>query len=160
VSATATAWVGGALLLFASMYLGLGWSLVLFHFPGAADTTRREHFPERFGAPVRRAVGYFSVQSLLMVAGSILLTITEWDEGGYKWGPLVYLVGAIVATAFTVVFILPVNRGLYEDIDDEERFRGLLVRWIRLNVIRTLMWTVEWLAMALWFVALAKSARS
>jgi hypothetical protein len=160
MSATATAWVGGALLLFASMYLGTGWSLVLFQFPGAAETTRRQQFPDRFGRPVRTAVGFFSVWSLLMVVGSTVLTVAEWDQGGYRWGPLVYLVTAVGATAFTVVFILPVNRALYVDLDDDERFRTLLVRWMRLNVVRTFIWTVEWAAIALWFVALARSARS
>ena len=54
----------------------------------------------------------------------------------------------------------PVNRALYADVPDEAQFRSLLRRWINLNIIRTLIWTVEWLAIALWFVALAKDART
>jgi hypothetical protein len=160
VNATATAWVGGALLLFASLYFGLGWGLVLFQFPGAMQSTRPGGFSERFGRPVRTAVTFFSVWSLLMVVGGIVLTIAEWDQGGYKWGPLVYLVATVVATTFTVVLILPVNRALYAEVTDPGEFRRLLGRWIQLNIIRTLIWTVEWAAIALWFVALARSART
>lgn len=152
------AWLGGALLLFASIYLGLGFTEVVMLFPGAVKTTRAADFPERFGAPVRRAVAYFGVQSTLMVAGSVALTIAEWDEGGYRWGPLAYLLTTVATTAFTVVFILPVNRSLYRDITDEGEFTRLLTRWVQLNVIRAGLWTVEWFAIAIWFVALATKA--
>jgi hypothetical protein len=160
VSAGPTAWLGGALLLFASLYFGLGWGLVLFQFPGALESTKPGGFSERFGRPVRTAVAFFSVWSVLMVVGGIWLTVAEWDQGGYRWGPLVYTIATVVATAFTVVLILPVNRQLYEEVPDVARFRSLLKRWITLNIVRTLIWTVEWVAIALWFVALARDARS
>ena len=63
MSAGATAWLGGALLLFASLYFGLGWGLVLFQFPGALEATRPGGFSERFGRPVRTAVAFFTVLS-------------------------------------------------------------------------------------------------
>ena len=119
MSAGPTAWLGGALLLFASLYFGLGWGLVLFQFPGALQATRPGGFAERFGRPVRTAVTFFSVWSVLMVVGGIVLTVAEWDQGGYRWGPLVYTVATVVATTFTVVLILPVNRALYADVPDE-----------------------------------------
>jgi hypothetical protein len=152
MSAAGTAWLAAALLLFASVYLGMGWSLVLFQFPGATRTTRAQDFPDRFGGPVRRAVGFFSVQTLLMVAGSILLTVDQWDQGGRRYLPLAYVVGVAAATAFTVLTILPVNRALYRDVPDEAQFRRLLSRWIRLNVIRVCLWTVEWIAIVAWFI--------
>lgn len=159
MSAAATAWTGGALLLFASIYLGVGFTQVVMLFPGALETTKAADFSERFAAPVRRAVAYFAVQSTLMVAGSVALTVAEWDQGGYRWGPLVYLAMTVGATAFTVVFILPVNRALYEEITDEREFTRLLTRWVQLNVVRAGMWTIEWFAIALWFVALASKAQ-
>ena len=160
VSAAATAWVGGALLLFASLYFGLGWGLVLFQFPGALESTKPGGFSERFGRPVRTAVAFFTVWSLLMVVGGVILTIAEWDQGGYRWGPFVYTIATVVATTFTVLLILPVNRVLYQEVPEPARFRALLSRWITLNIIRTVIWTVEWIAIALWFVALAIKARS
>lgn len=159
MSADVTAWVGGALLLFASIYLGVGFTQVVMLFPGAVKTTKAADFSDRFAAPVRRAVAYFAVQSTLMVIGGVALTIGEWDQGGYRWGPLLYLVMTLAATAFTVVFILPVNRRLYEEIADEGEFTRMLTRWVQLNVVRAGLWAVEWAAIALWFVALATRAR-
>ena len=46
------------------------------------------------------------------------------------------------------------------NVPDAAQFRSLLRRWIHLNITRTLIWTGEWLAIALWFVALAKDARA
>ena len=158
MSAT-TAWLAGALLLFASIYLGVGFTQVVMLFPGAIKTTKAADFSSRFAAPVRRAVAYFAVQSTLMVAGALALTIGEWDQGAYRLGPLVYLAMTVAATAFTVVFILPVNRALYEEIADEREFTRLLTRWVQLNVVRAGLWAVEWLAIALWFVAVATKAR-
>jgi hypothetical protein len=63
-------------------------------------------------------------------------------------GPTAWLGGAAV------------NRALFADVPDAAQFRSLLRRWINLNIIRTLIWTVEWSAIALWFVALAKDART
>lgn len=159
MSAAATAWTGGALLLFASIYLGVGFTELVMLFPGAIETTKRTDFSVRFADPVRRAVAYFAVQSVLMVAGSLALTISEWDQGGYRWAPLVYLVMTVAATAFTVVFIVPVNKRLSEEIADDREFTGLLTRWVQLNIVRCGFWTVEWLAIALWFVALATKGR-
>lgn len=150
---TTEAWLGAGLLFFASLYLGMGFSLVVLQFPGALATTRSTDFPQRFGDPVRRAVGFFTVGSVLMVAGAIWLTALEWDDGGRRLLPLAYLVLAVLATAFTVVFILPVNRRLYRDIPDEAEFTRVLDRWIRLNVVRYAFWVLEWCAITGWFVA-------
>ncbi len=145
----------GTLLLFASLYLGMGFSLVFLQFPGALATTRAANFPQRFGDPVRRAVGFFAVVSLLMVAGGAWLTVTEWGNGDRRLLPLAYTVLAVAATTFTVVFILPVNRTLYREISEEDRFTAVLRRWIRLNVVRYLFWIAEWFAIAGWFVMVA-----
>ena len=150
---TTEAWLGAGLLFFASLYLGMGFSLVVLQFPGALATTRSTDFPQRFGDPVRRAVGFFTVGSVLMVGGAIWLTALEWDDGGRRLLPLAYLVLAVLATAFTVVFILPVNRRLYRDIPDEAEFTRVLDRWIRLNVVRYAFWVLEWCAITGWFVA-------
>ncbi|WP_395695190.1 DUF1772 domain-containing protein [Nocardioides sp.] len=150
---TTEAWLGAGLLFFASLYLGMGFSLVVLQFPGALATTRSTDFPQRFGDPVRRAVGFFTVGSVLMVAGAIWLTALEWDDGSRRLLPLAYLVLAVLATAFTVVFILPVNRRLYRDIPDQAEFTRVLDRWIRLNVVRYAFWVLEWCAITGWFVA-------
>jgi hypothetical protein len=37
-------------------------------------------------------------------------------------------------------------------VTDASRLRILLGKWMRLNVIRTSLWTVQWIAIALYFV--------
>jgi hypothetical protein len=155
VTSPGTAWLAGGLLLGASIYLGLAFTEVFLEFPGALRTTHAQNFPERFGGPVRRAVAFFAVLSGLMFVGGIVLTIGEWDQGARRWGPLAFTIALVLATLFTVVLILPVNRALYREITDEGKFHGLLARWIRLNTIRAGIWVVEWVAIALWFVAAA-----
>ena len=149
---TAEAWLAAVLLFFASLYLGMGFSLVVLQVPGALETTKAQDFSQRFGDPVRRAVGFFAVGSALMVAAGIWLTVLEWDDGARRWLPLAFTVLTVLATAFTVVFILPVNRALYQEISDEREFTALLRRWIVLNIVRYGFWVLEWLAVTAWFV--------
>lgn len=156
MSATATAWLGAGLLLMASIYVGAGFSLVFFQFPGAGSITAA-NYDERMGAQVRRATRTFTFQSLLMVVGGIVLTVAEWDQGRYRYGPLVYTVMTVIATSFFLA-IYPVNQRMKKGGDPEE-FHRLLRLWIRLNTIRFGIWFAEWLAMASWFVGLATRAR-
>ena len=150
---TTEAWLGAGLSFFASLYLGMGYSLVVLQFPGALATTRAADFSQRFGDPVRRAVGFFAVGSVLMVIGSVWLTVLEWDDGSRRLLPLLFAVLTVAATAFTVVLILPVNRTLYREIPDQAEFTRVLRRWIVLNVVRYGFWVLEWLAITGWFVA-------
>jgi Domain of unknown function (DUF1772) len=152
---TVDVYVGALMLLFASVYLGMGFSLVVLQFPGAAATTKAANFPERFGDPVRRAVATFTVISVLMLIGGAWLTVRDWDHGDRRLFALLFTVMVIAATGFTVVFILPVNRVLYGEIADESYFTTMLRRWIRLNVVRYLFWIVEWFAITGWFVKVA-----
>ena len=94
-----------------------------------------------------------------MLVGGLIMTISEWDEGGFRWAPLVYFVATVVATTITVGLIFPVNKVLNTPTDDAVLFRSTLAKWIRLNILRTVVWSIEWLAMALWFVAMAMKAR-
>jgi hypothetical protein len=152
---TVDVYVGAAMLLFASVYLGMGFSLVVLQFPGAVATTRAANFSERFGDPVRRAVATFTVVSMLMLIGGVWLTVRDWDNGDRRLLPLLFTIMVIAATGFTVVFILPVNRVLYGEIADEAYFTTTLRRWVRLNVVRYLFWIVEWFAITGWFIMVA-----
>lgn len=156
MSPSATAWLGAALLLMASIYVGAGFSLVFFQFPGAGSITSAS-YDERMGAQVRRATLSFTFQSILMVVGGVVLTVAEWDQGGYRYGPLVYTVMTLIATSFFLP-IYPINQKMKKDPDAAE-FSRLLRIWIRLNAIRFGIWCAEWVAMAAWFAALAIDAR-
>jgi hypothetical protein len=147
---TANVAVAALMLLFASMYLGTGWSLVLFSFPLAPRLTP-ETYALPFVEPVRNATRFFTFMSIAMLVAAVALTVGEADSE-YLWVPIVYLAGAIAATALTLLFIFPYNRELTAGVTDRDRLQVVLRKWMRLNVVRVSLWTVQWIAVALYFV--------
>jgi hypothetical protein len=137
------------LLLFASMYFGTGWSLVLFSFPLASKLTP-DNYRLPFVEPVVNATRFFTWMTAAMLAVPIPLIVGE-RHTGYVWVPVVYLAATIAATALTLIFIFPYNKELREGVTDPARLRLVLGRWMRLNVVRVLLWTVEWVAVTLYF---------
>ncbi|HEV2791663.1 MAG TPA: anthrone oxygenase family protein [Solirubrobacterales bacterium] len=150
MSETANVIVAAAMLLFASMYLGTGWSLVLFSFPIAPRLTPRT-YELPFIEPVKHATSFFTYMTIAMVVAAVALIVGEADSG-YLWSPVLYLAAVVAATVLTFAFIFPYNKELKAGVEDEGRLHHLLGKWMRLNVIRTLLWTVQWIAIALYFV--------
>jgi len=60
------------LLLCASMYLGTGWSLVLFSFPGPARALNVDNYYEQFVPPVERATRFFTWMTVVMIATAVV----------------------------------------------------------------------------------------
>jgi hypothetical protein len=147
---TANKIVAGLMLLFASMYLGTGWSLVFFSFPLAPRLTP-ETYELPFIEPVKHATQFFTYMTIAMLIAAVVLIVGEADSK-YVWAPVAYLAGVIAATALTFLFIFPYNKELVAGVTDQDRLRMLLGKWMRLNVVRTSLWTVQWLAIALYFV--------
>jgi hypothetical protein len=147
---TANVAVAALMLLFASMYLGTGWSLVLFSFPLAPRLTPQT-YALPFVEPVRNATRFFTFMTIAMLVAAVVLTLGEADSE-YLWVPIVYLAGAIAATALTVLFIFPYNKELTAGVTDRDRLQVVLGKWMRLNVVRVSLWTVQWVAVALYFV--------
>jgi uncharacterized membrane protein len=150
MSETANVIVAALMLLFASMYLGTGWSLVLFSFPIAPRLTPQT-YELPFIEPVKQATYFFTAMTIAMLVTAVILIVGEADSD-YLWAPVVYLAGVIAATALTIVFIFPYNKELKAGVEDQQRLHVLLGKWMRLNVVRTSLWTVQWLAIALYFV--------
>jgi hypothetical protein len=140
--------LAAALLLFASVYLGTGWSLVLFSFPIAPRLTV-DTYDLPMVQPVRNATRFFTVWTVLMLVAAVWL-LARLDEG--RWMPAVYLAATVAATLVTVVLIFPYNKEMRAGVRDEPRLRFVLGRWMRFNVLRVLLWTVQWAAVTLWFV--------
>jgi Mn2+/Fe2+ NRAMP family transporter len=137
------------LLLCASMYLGTGWSLVLFSFPSAPSLTVDNYY-EQFVPPVERATRFFTWMTAVMVAAAVVLIVAE-RESAYVAAPAALLVGVVAATALTIKFIFPYNKQMEGGITDNEELHSVLGRWVLLNWIRVALWTVEWLAIAAYF---------
>ncbi len=150
MSETANALVAGLMLLFASMYLGTGWSLVLFSFPIEPELTPQTYrLP--FIEPVEHATKFFTYMTIAMMIAAAVLIFGEADSS-YLWSPVVYLLGVIAATVLTIRFIFPYNKELEGGIADERELHLVLGKWMRLNVVRTSLWTVQWISIALYFV--------
>jgi hypothetical protein len=137
------------LLLCASMYLGTGWSLVLFSFPSRAQLTVDNYY-EQFVPPVERATRFFTWMTMVMMAAAIVLIVADWHSP-YVIAPTVVLAGVIAATALTTKFIFPYNKRMAAHIRDPAELQLILGKWIRLNWIRVLLWTVQWVAITSWF---------
>ena len=88
----------------------------------------------------------------LMIGAAIVMLVAEPDSS-YRIVPIIVLAGVVAATALTIIFILPNNRKMKAGIHDEGELRTILREWMRYNRIRVGLWTVQWLAMAVWFGA-------
>lgn len=137
------------LFLCTSMYLGTGWSLVLFSFPTAAGLTPSNYY-DRFVPEVTAATRFFTVMTTLMIASAIA-SIVGAHGLGYKLLPAVVLAAVLAATLLTVVAILPLNRKMAARIPTQAELGLVLRRWMSLNRVRVALWTVQWAAMATWF---------
>jgi hypothetical protein len=137
------------LFLCTSMYLGTGWSLVLFFFPGASKL-RPDNYYDQFVQPVTAATKFFTVMTSLMIASASAMIIGE-PTPGYWVLPAIVLAGVAAATVLTVVAILPLNRRMAAGIATQAELDAVLRRWMARNRIRVGLWTVQWLAMAIWF---------
>jgi hypothetical protein len=137
------------LFLCTSMYLGTGWSLVLFSFPIASKLTPDNYY-NQFVPQVQAATKFFTVMTTLMLVAGVVMLVAE-PEPVYRWYPIIVLAGVVVATALTVIFILPDNKKMKDGIKDNAELHVLLDRWMGRNRIRVGLWTIQWLAMAAWF---------
>ena len=133
------------LFLCTSMYLGTGWSLVLFSFPIAPKLTPDNYYMQ-FVPQVTAATHFFTYMTLLMIALAVVMLVAEW-RSRLRWAPIVVLLGVIAATGLTMMFILPYNREMEAGIADPGRLQEQLAAWMRLNRVRVGLWTVQWLAM-------------
>lgn len=138
-----------ALFLCTSMYLGTGWSLVLFSFP-AAKKLHPDNYYEQFVPQVTAATKFFTVMTTVMIALGIAMLVGE-PARGYWVLPAIVLAGVVAATVLTVVAILPDNRKMAAGIKTQAELDVILRRWMARNWIRVGLWTVQWSAMAIWF---------
>ena len=134
----------------ASMYFGTGWSLILFQFPTMSELTP-ENYHSHIVPQVKAATRFFTYMTNLMIILSIVMIIGEWGTS-LSWVPWVVLAGVVAATALTILFIFKLNERLFDGISDPDELSEVLRSWRTTNAIRVSLWTVQWLALAVWFV--------
>lgn len=150
--------VGNSVLfLCVSMYLGTGWSLVLFSFPVAGQLTVDNYYLV-FVPQVTAATQFFTWMTVVMLVLAAIMTINEWKTG-WAWVPVTVIVMTIAATLLTIFAIIPLNREMAEHISDPQRLRFVLQKWIDLNWIRVILWSIQWLALMYYFAAAAARMR-
>lgn len=145
------------LFLCTSMYLGTGWSLVLFSFPVASQLTPDTYYLQ-FVPQVEAATQFFTYMTIVMLVCGLIMTVSEWKTR-YRWLPVIVLLGIVAATLLTTQWILPINDQMEAGITDQAVLEETLGRWMTLNRIRVSLWTVQWLAMMAFFGLEAHRAR-
>jgi len=137
------------LFLCTSIYLGTGWSMILFSFPTAHELTVDNYYTH-FVPQVTAATDFFTYMTQVMIAAAIIMIIAEW-KSSYRWFPIVVLLGVIVATALTILFIFPYNQSMSAGITDPIKLKEILSEWMFLNKVRVGLWTVQWFSMMGYF---------
>lgn len=138
------------LFLCASMYLGTGWSLVLFSFPTAPQLTIDNYYLQ-FVPQIAAATHFFTYVTVLMIALALLMVWGEWRTR-FRWVPIVVLLGIIASTLIETQIIFPLNAAMRDGITDPSQLVDVIQRWMFLNRIRLVAWTVQWLSL-MWFFA-------
>ncbi|MEO8620527.1 MAG: hypothetical protein ABI625_05640 [bacterium] len=144
-------WTLNAVFLLAcvSMYFGTGWSLVLFSFPIAPKLTTATYYMQ-FVPQVEAATQFFTYMTMAMLASAALMIIAEWRTG-YAWVPVIVLLLVIAATWLTKQYIFPLNHEMSAGITTQARLDEVLGKWMRLNTIRVMLWTVQWVTISSYF---------
>lgn len=131
------------------MYLGTGWSLVLFSFP-IADALTIETYYMQFVPQVTAATKFFTIMTMVMLITALIMIISNW-KSSLRWFPVGVLLGVLLATALTMIYIIPFNEQMSAGIKDEAVLNEVLDKWMNLNVIRVSIWTFQWLCMMGYF---------
>lgn len=138
-------------LLFAcvSMYFGTGWSLVLFSFPIASELTPDNYYMQ-FIPQVTAATHFLTYMTIVMMVCCLIFIIEKWKSAS-KWYPIIVLAAVIAATALTEIYILPYNEQMAKGITDAAALQQILHKWMQLNIIRTCIWSLQWLTMTVYY---------
>jgi hypothetical protein len=142
------------LFLCVSMYLGTGWSMVLFSFPTAPYLTLDNYY-YAFVPQVAAATSFFTTMTKLMIVLCIIMIVAE-RKSGFRWVPIIVLLGVFAATALTLKYIFPLNAAMSHGIKDANELRATLGHWMFLNKVRVSLWSVQWAAMMAYFAAKIK----
>jgi hypothetical protein len=145
------------LFLCVSMYLGTGWSLLLFTFPIAPELTPDNYYMQ-FVPQVTAATEFFTYMTILMLGNAGVMIWSEWKTS-LRWPPIVVLLGVIAATQLTRQFILPLNAEMASHIKSAERLGEVLHEWMGLNRVRVALWTIQWAAMMFWFYSWSRRGK-
>jgi hypothetical protein len=139
------------LFLCVSMYFGTGWSLILFSFPVVPQLTVENYYLQ-FVPQVQAATRFFTYMTMGMIVFAGVMVVSEWKTG-FRWVPITVLAAVLAATGLTVRWILPLNAVMAAGITDPAVLADALRPWLALNRLRVALWSVQWVAMMVYFAA-------
>ncbi len=145
------------LLLCTSMYLGTGWSLILFSFPIAPQLTPDNYYMQ-FVPQVTSATNFFRYMTIVMMVSAAIMIWSEWKTA-LRWVPIVLMTAILAVTALTLRVIFPFNAEMSDGIANADRLQEVLADWMNLNRVRVSIWTLQWGTMAYWFYTWAIRGR-
>jgi hypothetical protein len=132
-----------------SMYLGTGWSMVLFSFTVLPDLTVQNYYLE-FVPQVYAAMSFFTYQTIVMlVLGSVMIW-ANWNTR-YRLAAILLMVLIITATGITLLKAFPLNAVMAAHITDPQVLKDTLAPWEAQTWVRVGFWTAEWLVMMYYF---------
>lgn len=137
------------LFLCISMYLGTGWSMVLFSFPVVPRLTVDNYYLV-FVPEVASATNFFTPMTKLMIVAGCIMIWSEWKTH-FRWVPIIVLLSVIAATALTLYCIFPLNKAMTDGIKTQTELQHTLASWMSLNKLRVALWSVQWAAMMFYF---------
>ncbi len=132
-----------------SMYLGTGWSLLLFSF-SIADQLNPDNYYLQIVPQFSAATVFFTAMTKAMLVSSLFWIWHEWKTA-YRWLAILVLVAIIAPTWVTIQSIIPLNKLMKAGITDAVQFKDVLSHWMFWNRVRAGLWTVQWLGMMLYF---------
>ena len=144
------------LFICASMYLGTGWSLILFTYPIQSQLTVDNYYLV-FVPEVKSAAQFFTYMTAVMLVLCLVMVWSEWNSR-FRWVPLSLFALVGLATLLTLIFIFPYNKILEGPTHDPALFKATLQAWVNLNWIRVSLWTLQWLVLMYYFAAQFMSA--
>lgn len=137
------------LFLCASLYLGTGWSIVLFTFPITKHFTV-ENYALHFVPQIRTGTWFFSaVTTVMLVTAAVMFWAHRRSR--YRWFPVVVAASVCCAASLTMIFIFPINRAMSAGITDPAELAGHVARWKALHGVRMFFWTTNWVALMAYF---------
>jgi hypothetical protein len=139
-----------------SMYLGTGWSLLLFSFTIVPSVTPENYYLQ-FVPQVTAATSFFTGMTIVMFACGLAMAVAEWKTSD-RWVPVIVLIAVAISTLITQLVILPINTEMAAGIADPARLSAVLGRWLMLNRVRVGLWTVQWVTMMYYFARKALSS--
>ena len=135
-----------------TLYCGVLWALHFFWFPTWAHLTVA-NYHDQFVPETLAATAFFTIVVPIMFFCCLVMIITEWRHGVFRWIAIAACACLAAATWVGQGYIIPINKIIDAGVAEQSQLSDLLERWMALNDIRWALLTLMWIVMMYYFVA-------